>query len=89
MLVDSWILFEAAMALRRRSISQVYIDKAISALDKLPDIQAKKDLIEVAHFIGNRSLLSEELALSGRLRSQFSDENFKEVVFNGKNISYG
>ncbi|MNY46689.1 hypothetical protein D3C86_1818920 [compost metagenome] len=36
-------------------LSQVYIDKAISALDMLPDIQAKKDLIEIAHFIGNRS----------------------------------
>ncbi|WNR42448.1 polyprenyl synthetase family protein [Paenibacillus roseipurpureus] len=36
-------------------LSQCYIDKAITALDKLPDIQAKKDLIEVAYFIGNRS----------------------------------
>ncbi|OCT12664.1 heptaprenyl diphosphate synthase [Paenibacillus pectinilyticus] len=36
-------------------LSQVYIDKAIASLDKLPDIRAKKDLIEVAHFIGNRS----------------------------------
>ena len=36
-------------------LSQVYIDKAIASLDKLPDIQAKKDLIEIAHFIGNRS----------------------------------
>ncbi|MFE5317175.1 heptaprenyl diphosphate synthase component II [Paenibacillus sp. NPDC056579] len=32
-----------------------YIDKAISVLQGLPDIQAKKDLIGVAHFIGNRS----------------------------------
>lgn len=32
-----------------------YIDKAIAALDGVPDIQAKKDLIGVAHFIGNRS----------------------------------
>ncbi|KRE69271.1 polyprenyl synthetase family protein [Paenibacillus sp. Soil750] len=36
-------------------LSQVYIDKAISSLDTLPDNQAKKDLIEIAHFIGNRS----------------------------------
>jgi heptaprenyl diphosphate synthase len=36
-------------------LSVKYINKAIHALDKLPDIQAKKDLIEVAHFIGNRS----------------------------------
>lgn len=32
-----------------------YIDKAIAALDGLPDIPPKKDLIHVAHFIGNRS----------------------------------
>lgn len=32
-----------------------YIDKAITVLQGLPDIQAKKDLIGVAHFIGNRS----------------------------------
>ena len=32
-----------------------YIDKAIAQLKELPDIQAKKDLIGVAHFIGNRS----------------------------------
>ncbi|MCS7462471.1 polyprenyl synthetase family protein [Paenibacillus doosanensis] len=32
-----------------------YIDKAIAVLHSLPDIQAKKDLIGVAHFIGNRS----------------------------------
>ncbi|MBE1445962.1 heptaprenyl diphosphate synthase component II [Paenibacillus sp. OAS669] len=32
-----------------------YIDKAIMQLKDLPDIQAKKDLIGVAHFIGNRS----------------------------------
>ncbi len=36
-------------------LSQKYIDKAIASLDKLPDVQAKKDLIEIAHFIGNRS----------------------------------
>lgn len=37
------------------TLSQKYIDKAIASLDKLPNGQAKKDLIEVAHFIGNRS----------------------------------
>ncbi|MCZ8512942.1 polyprenyl synthetase family protein [Paenibacillus filicis] len=36
-------------------LASKYIDKAIRALDKLPDIQAKKDLISVAHFVGNRS----------------------------------
>ncbi|MCY9664707.1 polyprenyl synthetase family protein [Paenibacillus alginolyticus] len=36
-------------------LSQKYIDKAIASLDKLPNVQAKKDLIEIAHFIGNRS----------------------------------
>jgi heptaprenyl diphosphate synthase len=37
------------------ALAEKYIDKAIASLDKLPDMQAKKDLIEVAHFIGNRS----------------------------------
>jgi heptaprenyl diphosphate synthase len=37
------------------ALSQKYIDKAIEALAGLPDIRAKKDLIEVAHFIGNRT----------------------------------
>ncbi|MFD0867782.1 geranylgeranyl pyrophosphate synthase [Chlamydia abortus] len=32
-----------------------YIDRAIQALGPLPEIQAKKDLIRVAHFVGNRS----------------------------------
>ncbi|MBD0380590.1 heptaprenyl diphosphate synthase component II [Paenibacillus sedimenti] len=40
---------------RADALSQKYIDKAIAALDQLPDKQAKKDLIEVAYFIGNRS----------------------------------
>ncbi|SDN87181.1 heptaprenyl diphosphate synthase [Paenibacillus sp. yr247] len=40
---------------RADALSQKYIDKAIASLDKLPNIQAKKDLIEIAHFIGNRS----------------------------------
>lgn len=37
------------------AISARYIDKAIRALDGLPNIRAKRDLIEIAHFIGNRS----------------------------------
>lgn len=32
-----------------------YIDKAIAALEPLDSIKAKKDFIEIAHFIGNRS----------------------------------
>lgn len=37
------------------AISARYIDKAIRALDRLPDIRAKRDLIDIAHFIGDRS----------------------------------
>jgi heptaprenyl diphosphate synthase len=40
---------------KAEQLSQKYIDKAIHALDQLPDIRAKRDLTEVAHFIGNRS----------------------------------
>lgn len=40
---------------RAEALSQKFMDKAIASLDKLPDIQAKKDLIEVAYFISNRS----------------------------------
>jgi heptaprenyl diphosphate synthase len=40
---------------KAEELSQKYIDKAIAALDQLPDLRAKKDLIEIAHFIGNRS----------------------------------
>jgi len=36
-------------------LSQKYIDKAIAALDPLPNSRAKQDLVEVAYFIGNRS----------------------------------
>jgi heptaprenyl diphosphate synthase len=36
-------------------LSARYIDKAIDSLSGLPDIRAKKDLIDIAHFIGNRS----------------------------------
>jgi heptaprenyl diphosphate synthase len=32
-----------------------YIDKSIRALDTLQDIKAKKNLIDIAHFVGNRS----------------------------------
>ncbi|GAA3405192.1 heptaprenyl diphosphate synthase component II [Paenibacillus hodogayensis] len=37
------------------NLSSRYIDRAIEALNGLPDIRAKQDLIKVAHFIGNRS----------------------------------
>ncbi|TVY11614.1 heptaprenyl diphosphate synthase component II [Paenibacillus cremeus] len=40
---------------RSEAMASKYIDKAIAALQSLPDIQAKKDLISIAHFIGNRS----------------------------------
>ncbi|UUZ79452.1 polyprenyl synthetase family protein [Paenibacillus sp. P26] len=40
---------------RAEEVASKYIDKAIHALEGLPDIQAKKDLISVAHFVGNRS----------------------------------
>ncbi|CAG7641186.1 heptaprenyl diphosphate synthase component II [Paenibacillus allorhizosphaerae] len=40
---------------RAEELASKYIDKAIAALEPLPDIQAKKDLISIAHFIGNRS----------------------------------
>jgi len=40
---------------RAEQLAGRYIDKAIKVLHELPDIQAKKDLIGVAHFIGNRS----------------------------------
>lgn len=32
-----------------------YIEKAIRSLDGLPDIQAKKDLVRIAHFVANRT----------------------------------
>lgn len=40
---------------RAEDIASRYIDKAIAALDALPNIQAKKDFVGIAHFIGNRS----------------------------------
>lgn len=43
-------------AIRRADqLAARYIDKAIAALRDLPDIQAKTDLVNVAHFVGNRS----------------------------------
>lgn len=40
---------------RAEALASKYIDKAIETLQDLPDIQAKKDLVGIAHFIGNRS----------------------------------
>lgn len=40
---------------RSEDLASRYIDKAIRALDGLPDLQAKKDFISIAHFIGNRN----------------------------------
>lgn len=36
-------------------LSSRYIDRAIATLSALPDIRAKRDLIDIARFIGNRS----------------------------------
>lgn len=33
----------------------LYIEKAVRAIADLPDIQAKNNLVEIAHFVGNRS----------------------------------
>ncbi|WNQ09284.1 heptaprenyl diphosphate synthase component II [Paenibacillus aurantius] len=40
---------------RAEDLASRYIDRAIEALDGLPARQAKKDLIRIAHFVGNRS----------------------------------
>ncbi|WP_068775399.1 polyprenyl synthetase family protein [Paenibacillus sp. FJAT-26967] len=40
---------------RASALADRYIAKAIEALEPLPDIRAKQDLIQVAHFIANRS----------------------------------
>lgn len=40
---------------RAEAMASTYIDKAIRSLEGLPDIQAKKDLVSIAHFVGNRS----------------------------------
>jgi heptaprenyl diphosphate synthase len=37
------------------ALSQKYIQKATAALENLPELQAKKDLMNIAHFIGNRN----------------------------------
>ncbi|WP_248925429.1 heptaprenyl diphosphate synthase component II [Paenibacillus hamazuiensis] len=40
---------------RAELLAEKYIDKAIRALNELPEGSVKKDLIGIAHFIGNRS----------------------------------
>jgi heptaprenyl diphosphate synthase len=40
---------------RADKLSGRFIDKAIAALRDLPDVQAKRDLIDIAHFIGDRN----------------------------------
>ncbi|MFC0214856.1 polyprenyl synthetase family protein [Paenibacillus chartarius] len=40
---------------RADRLASRYIDKAIRALDGLPDCQAKRDLIDIAYFIGDRN----------------------------------
>ncbi|NEN82083.1 polyprenyl synthetase family protein [Paenibacillus elgii] len=40
---------------RAEAMASTYIDKAIRSLEGLPNIQAKKDLVSIAHFVGNRS----------------------------------
>lgn len=40
---------------RADELSSRYIDKAIAALRQLPDVQAKRDLIDIAYFIGDRN----------------------------------
>lgn len=40
---------------RASHLAQRYITKAIASLDDLPDILAKRELKEIAHFIGERS----------------------------------
>ncbi|NHN28724.1 heptaprenyl diphosphate synthase component II [Paenibacillus agricola] len=40
---------------RSELLASRYIDRAITALQGMPNIQAKKDFIGVAHFIGNRT----------------------------------
>lgn len=36
-------------------LADLFIDKALAALDKLPDIPAKKHLTDIAHFVNKRS----------------------------------
>jgi heptaprenyl diphosphate synthase len=40
---------------RAEEMAERYIGKAIGVLKDLPDLQAKQDLIRIAHFVGNRS----------------------------------
>lgn len=40
---------------RAEELANRYIDKAIDALQPLSDIRAKKNLIDIAYFVGNRS----------------------------------
>ncbi len=40
---------------KANALSKKYIQKAIASLDQLPDIQAKYDLTDIAHFIRDRS----------------------------------
>ncbi len=40
---------------RAEALASRYIDKAVQALDTLPDMKAKKSLQDIAYFVGNRS----------------------------------
>jgi heptaprenyl diphosphate synthase len=40
---------------RAEQLAERYIEKAIQALEGLPDIKAKTDLVRIAHFIGSRT----------------------------------
>jgi heptaprenyl diphosphate synthase len=49
-------LIRASSGIKRAErLAGRYIDKAVQALETLPDIQEKDDLIRIAHFITNRS----------------------------------
>ncbi|PZE21947.1 heptaprenyl diphosphate synthase component II [Paenibacillus xerothermodurans] len=48
-------LLSSGAVRRAEALASRYVDKAIAALDRLPDIQAKKDFTGIAHFIGDRS----------------------------------
>jgi heptaprenyl diphosphate synthase len=41
--------------IKAEEIAARYIEKAIKALQDLPECQAKQDLIRIAHFVGNRT----------------------------------
>jgi len=36
-------------------LAELYIEKAIIAVNQLPDQSAKRSLIDIAHFVGNRT----------------------------------